>query len=44
MNWDVSVGIAKGYGLDDRSSIPGCIKNISLFHSVQTGSGAHPAS
>jgi hypothetical protein len=38
---DSSVGIALGYGLDDRGSIPG---NFSLNHRVQNGSGAHPAS
>jgi hypothetical protein len=39
-----SVGIATGYGLDDRGSgIRGAV-NFSLFHRVQTGSGAHPAS
>jgi hypothetical protein len=27
-----------------RSSSPGRVKNCSLLHSVQTGSGAHPAS
>jgi hypothetical protein len=32
---DSSVGIATGYGLNGRISIPGC---------VQTGSGAYPAS
>jgi hypothetical protein len=37
------VGITTGYGLDNRSSIPGNA-NCSLLHSVQTGSGAHPAS
>jgi hypothetical protein len=35
---DSSVGIATGYGLDG----PGF--DFSLLHSVQTGSGAHPAS
>jgi hypothetical protein len=35
-SWDSSVGIATGYGLDDPGSI--------LFHSIQTGSGAHPSS
>jgi hypothetical protein len=32
------VGITKYYGLDGRG------QDFSLFHSVQTGSGAHPAS
>jgi hypothetical protein len=42
-----SVGIALGYGLDDRSSrvrFPAEAGNFSLHHSVQNGSGAHPAS
>jgi hypothetical protein len=38
---DSSVGIATGYGLDGRGSIPGSDKTFSL-HSVQTSSGAHP--
>jgi hypothetical protein len=40
MSRDSSVGIAKGYGLDGRGSIPG---DFSLLHGVHTGSGAHPA-
>jgi hypothetical protein len=43
---DNSVGIALGYGLDDRCSrvrFPGG-ENVSLHHRVQNGSGAHPAS
>lgn len=36
-----SVGTATGYGLNSRSSIPGIY--FSFFHSLQTGSGAHPA-
>jgi hypothetical protein len=42
-----SVGIALGYGLDDRGSrvlFPAGTENFSLQHRVQTGSGAHPAS
>jgi hypothetical protein len=42
-----SVGIATGYGLDDRMSevrFPAGAENIFLHHRVQTGSGAHPAS
>jgi hypothetical protein len=42
-----SVGIALGYGLDDRGSrvrFPAVAGNISLHHHVQNGSGAHPAS
>jgi hypothetical protein len=41
-SWDVSVGIATGYGLDCRVSSPG-MTDFSLLHSVQTGSVAHPA-
>jgi hypothetical protein len=37
---DSSVGVAVGYELDDRGSIPGRARNVSLFHSVQTGSRA----
>jgi hypothetical protein len=43
-NRDSSVGMAAGYGLDDRGSIPGGAGNFSLPHRVQIGSGAHPAS
>jgi hypothetical protein len=44
---DSSVGIARGYGLDDRGSrvrFPAGAGNFSLHHRVQNGSGAHPAS
>jgi hypothetical protein len=41
---DSSVGIALGYGLDDRGLIPGEAENFSLHHRVQNGSGAHPTS
>jgi hypothetical protein len=44
---DSSVGIALGYGLDDRGSrvqFPAGAGNFSLHHGVQNGSGAHPAS
>jgi hypothetical protein len=44
---DSSVGIALGYGLDDRGSrvrFPAGAGNFSLHHRVQSGSGAHPAS
>jgi hypothetical protein len=44
---DSSVGIAMGYGLDDRGSgvrFPAEAGNFSLHHRVQNGSGAHPAS
>jgi hypothetical protein len=39
-----SVGIATGYRPDGHGSIPGRESYFSLLHSVQTGSGAHPAS
>jgi hypothetical protein len=41
-----SIGIATGYGLDDRGAgvrFPAGAGNFSLHHRVQTGSGAHPA-
>jgi Na+-transporting methylmalonyl-CoA/oxaloacetate decarboxylase gamma subunit len=44
---DSSVGIALGYGLDDRGSrvrFPAGVGNFSLHHRVQNGSGARPAS
>jgi hypothetical protein len=44
---DSSVGIALDYGLDDRGSrvrFPAGAGNFSLYHRVQNGSGAHPAS
>jgi hypothetical protein len=47
MSRDSSVGIALGYGLDDRSTrvrFPAGAGNFSLYHRVQNGSGAHPAS
>jgi hypothetical protein len=40
---DGSVGIVTGYGLDGRGSILAGT-TFSPLHSVQTGSGAHPAS
>jgi hypothetical protein len=46
-NRDRSVGIALGYGLDDRGSrvrFPAGAGNFSLHRRVQNGSGAHPAS
>jgi hypothetical protein len=46
-NRDSSVGIALGYGLDDRGSrvrFPARDGNFSLHHGVQNCSGAHPAS
>jgi len=33
-----------GYGLDDRRSIPGRGRDLSLCHRIKTGSEAHPAS
>jgi hypothetical protein len=33
-----------GYRMDSRDSIPGRGKRFSLLHSIQTGSGIHPAS
>jgi hypothetical protein len=44
---DSSLGIATGYGLDDRVigvRFPEGAGNFSLRHHVQTGSGDHPAS
>jgi hypothetical protein len=44
---DSSVGIALGYGLDDRGSrvrFPARAGNFSLHHRVQNGSGVHPVS
>jgi hypothetical protein len=44
---DSSVGIALGYGLDDRYSrvgLPAGAGNFSLHHRVQNGSGADSAS
>jgi hypothetical protein len=44
---DSSVGIALGYGLDDRGSrvrLPAGAGNFSLRHRVQNGSESHPAS
>jgi hypothetical protein len=44
---DSSVGIALGYGLDDRGSrvlFPAGAGNFSLHHRVQISSGAHPVS
>jgi hypothetical protein len=47
LNQDSSVGIALGYGLDDRGSsvrFPAGAGNFSLHHRVLNGSGTHPAS
>jgi hypothetical protein len=41
-----AVGIALGYGLDDRDCrvrFPAGTGNFSLYHRVQNGSGVHPA-
>jgi hypothetical protein len=45
--WYCTVGIALGYGLDDRGSRVRFLAgagNFSLHHCLQNGSGAHPAS
>jgi ankyrin repeat protein len=42
-----SIGIALGYDLDDRDSrvrFPAGAGELPLYHRVQNGSGAHPAS
>jgi hypothetical protein len=47
MSRDSSVGIALGYGVDDRGSrvqFPAVAGNVSLHHRFQNGCGAHPAS
>jgi hypothetical protein len=44
---DSSVGIALGYGLDDRGSrvrFPAGARNFSLHHRIQNGSRTHRAS
>jgi hypothetical protein len=44
---DSSVGIALGYGLEDRGCrvrFPAGAENFSVHHRVQNGSGAHTAS
>jgi hypothetical protein len=44
---DSSVGIALGYGLDDRASkvrFPVGAGHFSVYYRVQNGTGAHPAS
>jgi hypothetical protein len=44
---DSPVGIATGYGLDDREvgvRVSVGARNFSLLHVVQIGSGAHPTS
>jgi hypothetical protein len=42
-SWDSSVGIAMGNGLDAWVRFP-ALQDFSFLHSVQTDSGAHPAS
>jgi hypothetical protein len=47
MSRDSSVGIALGYGLDDRGSrvrLPAGAGNFSLHHRAQNGSGANSVS
>jgi hypothetical protein len=46
MSRDSAVGIATGYGLDDRGvGVRDQLgQNFYLLHAVQTGSGVHPAS
>jgi hypothetical protein len=39
-----SVGIVSGYGLEAGVPFPAGLRDYSPLHSVQTGSGAHPAS
>jgi hypothetical protein len=41
---DSSVGIATGWCWTDGIKFPTEAREFSLLHSVQTGSGAHPAS
>jgi hypothetical protein len=41
---DISIDIKTNYKLYGHDSIPGVDNFISVFRSVQTGSGAHPAS
>jgi hypothetical protein len=41
--YDSSVGVAAAYWLDGPGSIPGRA-NVSLIHSVHTGSGPHQTS
>jgi hypothetical protein len=46
-NYESSVGIVLGYGLDDQGSrvqFPAGAGNFSLHHHVQNSSGVHPAS
>jgi hypothetical protein len=43
-NWDSSVDIATGCGLDFEASVPGRGKRFFILHSVHTGIGTCPAS
>jgi hypothetical protein len=43
-SWDSSISVVMGCGLGDRGLIPGRAGDFPLLHSIQTGSGAHPAS
>jgi hypothetical protein len=45
-NRDSAVGIATGYGLDRRGVVvrDPVVKEFSLLHVIQTGSGTHPTS
>jgi hypothetical protein len=38
-----AAGLAKGYRLDGRVSLPGRNKSVSLLHSMQTNSAYHLA-
>jgi hypothetical protein len=44
MKWKNSVSKVNGYGQDDRGSVFGRGRIVSLSHHVQTGSEAHPVS
>jgi hypothetical protein len=39
-----SFGVATGYGLEGRNSIPISGRNVSILHRFPTGCGAHPTS
>jgi hypothetical protein len=39
-----TVGVGTSYGLEVRCWIPAKGKKFSLFYSIQTGPGVHPAS
>jgi hypothetical protein len=44
MNWDSWVSKLIEYRQNESGLILGRVKNFSLHHRIQTGSGAHPAS